>query len=184
MTEDLEKFNAETILDTAMVKDYLRREDIYILIRHFMDKEDFHSKCKLLELKALAFVHAVLTPSAMHEFVVTDLLTEFAIECLMRKQVWLADSLLTAANHYLSELMKGNEKYFLDIEEPSWPHNSFLAIALAWYKVAEFAEESDKNTYQCKGDEVYKERIEQYFGNKYEHIFRESSYDTLKWGQW
>lgn len=185
MSDDLTKIDAETILNTAMVKDYLRREEIYILIRYFMDKNDFDSKCKLLELKALDLVHAILTPSAMHEFVVTDLMTEFAVECAKRKRIHLADSLITAANHYLSELMDGHESFFLDTEEPMWPHSSFLGIALAWNKVAECNDRSESGEkYHIKADEVYRDRIERYFGDKYESLYKASNYDTVKWGKW
>ena len=184
MSEELNKIDAEEILETAMVKDYLRREEIYILIRHFMDKKDFNSKSKLLELKALDLVHAILTPSAMHEFVVTDLMTEFAVECARRKQIHLADSLITAANHYLGELMDGHESFFLDTEEPMWPHSSFLGIALAWNKVAEYSEDEACEKYHTKANEVYEERIKRYFGNEYDALYRTSNYDTIRWGKW
>lgn len=130
-------------------------------------------------------VHAILTPSAMHEFVVTDLLTEFAVECAKRKRIHLADSLLTAANHYLSELMDDHESFFLDTEEPMWLHSSFLGIALARNKVAECNDGNESGAkYHTKADEVYRNRIERYFGDKYEVLYKTSNYDNVKWGKW
>lgn len=184
MSKDLCIDETERVLNTAMVKDFLSGKEIDSLITYFSEKNDFASKNKVLEMKGIALAHAILIPSAMHEFRVTDVLVDFAVECANRKSIRMADALLTAANHYVSELVDGNEEFFLQTEEPMWPHSSFLGIALAWYKVADCSLKDSGERYRMRGNRIYKERIERYFGDKYESVIKDATYESITRGIW
>lgn len=179
MTKDLCTEEDERILNTAIVKDFLSGKELNSLITYFSEKNDFASKNKVLEMKSIALAHAILIPSAMYEFRVTDVLVDFAVECANRKSIRMANALLTAANHYLSELVDGNEEFFLKTEEPMWPHSSFLGIVLAWYKVADCSLKDSGERYRMKGNRIYKERIERYFGDKYESAIKDTNYESV-----
>lgn len=165
---------AEKKLETAMVKDYFSLDDFYEFICYFENLEsenNSRSKAKILELKCAALAHAIVRPSALHEFQVTNNMIDIAASCVKNERLKEAEAFLEAADAYLSSLADKDEEFYLHTDELTNAHKSFLGIAYVWGLIAEQSiDPEQKERGWKKKSRILQERIEKYFGDRYKNF--------------
>lgn len=173
MAHNLKKLLVKEILDTAMIKDHLEREQIYCLLYLFSKNDDYLSKKKLLDIRALDLSFQILIPSANHEFRIAESLAAYAVTCANLGKVYIASIFLDATNRIIDETIIDNEDFFLKSENLSNAQMSYLLLVFGWHRLSDCVTNEEANQYREKGNKLYDEKIGQYFGDKYKNFFNE-----------